>query len=238
MLCVDCVSIYLAEPCRTNNQHLHHYRRRAFTALLEAHASHATPTKGARGQADQWWAGWQLRSLAARAPGNGPTPSPKKKHTIPVWARGVCVFSVSCHATRRWKQGQTDAQQASPSPPPGNFPCTFVSPLPHRMRHNSNTKEYIRVRHDQRVTPLDSTPPIHTHPTRHTKTCLTHPPTPISLFSPRAPTNSSSSTSEEVSRECSPVGKRRGGSSFAADVHVLCCTPTPQLACWLAGKLP
>lgn len=181
-----------------------HYRRRASTALLEAHAGHATPTKRARGQAIR--VGWDHEALR-RGFQESPTPSPKKKPTIPVWARGgVCLPSGQAMPQTQVETG-TDrrTQQASPSPPPGNFPCTFVSPA---ACDTTQHEEYTYVCGTTSES-LHSTH-HHTHPTTHTKTCLTHPPT-SRFFFPRAPTNSSSGTSEEVSRECSPVGKRRRG---------------------------
>lgn len=194
----------LAETRHTNNQHLHHYRRRASTALLEAHAGHATPTKRARGQADRWWAGWDHEALRRGAPGKPNAQSEKEAYDTCLGQRGVCVFSGSCHATRRWKQGQTDAHCKQPLAATGEFPLHLR--LPCRMRHNATRKNtYVCGTTSES---LHSTH-HHSHPTRHTKTCLTHPHPPISPFFPRAPTNSSSSTSEEVSRECSPVGKRR-----------------------------
>jgi hypothetical protein len=74
-------------------------------------------------------------------------------------------------------------------------------------------------------TPLHSppTPPQHAH---H-PLCLT----PISSFPPTCA--NSSSTSEEVSRECSPVGVGRKGKkpSLAADVHTLVARLRRSLLC-------
>lgn len=113
----------LAETRHTNNQHLHHYRRRASTALLEAHAGHATPTKRARGQADRWWAGWDHEALRRAQ-------RPVRKRSLRyLFGPEGCVrllWVMPCHT--QVETGTDRRTTSSFSPPPGNFPCTFVSP--------------------------------------------------------------------------------------------------------------
>lgn len=120
--------------------------------------------------------------------------------------------------SRDWTGQDT---QRRPRPQPGEFP----SPLSPAARTPPNTMYSGAARPAGQST---STRQPHPHPTTRATTqptplCLAHPHLfPIFSLSPTCA--NSSSTSEEVSRECSPVGRkaRPGGGeegSFAADVH-------------------
>lgn len=187
------------------------------TALLEAHARHAAPPERGKGTADQGWSG-TTRPCGAGSM-ESPTRRPKRK---PHDAR------FGPRKNLEVQPGQDRTHRDGLDHNRGSFPrlSLSISPLPH-ARHPTRC---FQVRHDQPVSPLP--PANHTHtqpraPPPNPPLCLTPPPLfPIFSYSPTCA--NSSSTSEEVSRECSPVGRKarpRGGrgrvkeGSFAADVH-------------------
>lgn len=143
------------------------------TALLEAHARHATPAKRARGEVIRVWPG--TTKPAARALGKANSQARKEPLRYLFWGEQarcvlVCVSLVMpCHIHAHTRARTQREKEETGSPAPGNFLCLPLPP--HATQHG----EYVCGTSSQSLHSTQHHPPHTTHHTPPAPLYLAHP---------------------------------------------------------------